>query len=108
LWSVGARGCVVPGVRRVLFPICTGVDAGMMRAEAVGLEMTRAKSTPWAAVVLGAGAEWWPIRNVGIGARVDGHGAVYRPRFVTDPSGLVHKAEPVGVQVLGGLLVRAP
>jgi hypothetical protein len=117
LWSVGARGCVVPEIRpggvsgqlrRVLFPICTGVDAGMMRAEAVGLEMTQAKRTPWAAVVLGAGAEWWPIRNVGIGARVDGHGAVYRPRFVTDPSGLVHKAAPVGVQVLGGLLVRAP
>jgi hypothetical protein len=109
LWSVGARGCVVPEVRRAAFPVCTGVDAGIMRAEGrEGVADPQTARTPWAAVVLGAGAEWWPIRFVGLGARLDGHAAVFRPQFITAPSGRIHQAGAVGLQLLGGLLVRAP
>lgn len=110
LWAVGARGCVVPEVRRAAFPVCAGFDAGAMQANAErGVVVQAPKTTPWAAVVLGAGAEWWPIRHVGLGARVDGHATAYRPEFVTSPSGrTVHRPAVVGLQLLGGLLVRAP
>ena len=80
----------------------------MMRAVGGGDLESLEASTPWAAVVLGGGATWWPIRYVGLGARVDGHAAVFRPEFHTEPSGRIHRASVVGLQVLGGLLVRAP
>jgi hypothetical protein len=80
-----------------------------MRARGGGELDAREASTPWAAVVLGGGVSWWPVRWVGIGARLDGHAAVFRPDFHTEPSGVrIHRAYPVGLQALGGMVVRAP
>lgn len=108
LWSVGPRGCVVPRHREVTFEVCTGVDAGLMHAVGGGgVEPIEAR-TPWAAAVLGAGATWWPIRALGLGARAVGHATLYRPVFHTEPSGEIHRAGAVGVQLLGGILVRIP
>lgn len=109
LWSVGARGCGVPTRATLSFPLCAGLDVGRVRAAGEGDIASRVAFSPWIAFVAGAGATWWWSRFVGIGARVDGHISLRRPRFHTEPQATpIHEASLVGLQALLGLSLRGP
>lgn len=54
LWHVDARGCGVPKVRRVEFPLCAGVEVGAMVGRGRGLAVTMRRRLPWVAAEAGA------------------------------------------------------
>ena len=108
LWSVGVRGCYEPGLSSVVFPLCGGIDAGMMIGRGREVDRPRSAQTAWAAAVGSAGVLWWFSHHVGLGGQVDAHAALHRPAFRIDPGLEAHVARPGGVQGLFGLFVRAP
>ena len=53
LYSGLARGCATPTVGSVQFPVCVGVELGIMRGEGFGVNMAGAANSAWGALVLG-------------------------------------------------------
>lgn len=52
---VGARGCGLPGVGRVAFPLCLGVEGGALRADSRNVDPQRDVHGPWFGAVATAG-----------------------------------------------------
>lgn len=108
LWSVGARGCFAPAVKRVDFPLCAGFEGGQLRARGIGLQVERSASAPWLAVPFGASVMWAPVPRFAFGGGVDGWVAATRPAFVIDDLGPIHRPARAGVRVHLGIEVRLP
>lgn len=60
LWAVGARGCGVPGVRRLEFLLCGGAEVGQVTGRSSGLMPAGEAAVVWAAVVASPGLAWAP------------------------------------------------
>lgn len=106
LWSGAARGCGVLGNKTLEFPLCAGVDAGLMRADGFGGDINRSLVEPWAAAVVAPGLIWVPHPNVGLGLSADAFVALNRPGFTGEERPLLHRPFPVGLRVVGALEVR--
>ena len=106
LWSGAARGCGVLGKTTLEFPLCAGVDAGLMRADGFGGDINRSLVEPWAAAVVAPGLVWMPHPNVGLGLSADAFVALRRPGFTGEERPLLHRAFPVGLRLVAGLEVR--
>lgn len=111
LWSVGARGCGVPGVARVglEFPLCGGVEAGAMRGDPVGDRVDGGVTVrePWVAAGASAGLAWSPRRFIALVAQAELTVPLRRAGFRVGEIEL-HRAGPVGGRGLVGLEARFP
>lgn len=108
LWTVGARGCFAPAVKRVDFPLCAGVEGGQMRARGFGLQLARRAAAPWLAFPVGAAVMWAPVPRFAFGGGVDGFVAATQPAFEIEDLGRVHTANRGGVRIHAGVEVRFP
>jgi len=110
LWAVSARGCVAPAVGTVEIPVCAGIDAGAMHGRGTGdLDPWRSPMAPWVALASGASARWRPRRlgqRLGLWIRGEALVALARPRFGTEPSGIVYSVPVVGGDVVAGVEAR--
>lgn len=106
LWSGTLRGCAVHGSNALEFPLCAGVEAGLMRADGFGGDVNRSLVEPWAAAVLAPGLVWLPHPRVGLGLTADGFVALARPGFTGQERPLLHRAFPVALRMVGALEVR--
>ncbi|MCR9162914.1 MAG: hypothetical protein ACE37F_14445 [Nannocystaceae bacterium] len=106
MWSGAVRGCGVLGKNALEFPLCAGVDAGLMRADGFGGDINRSVVEPWAAAVVAPGLVWMPHPNVGLGVALDAFVGLARPSFSGEARPLLHRAFPVGLRLAGGLEVR--
>lgn len=109
LWSIGGRGCWVPGVARVglEFPLCAGIESGAMHGDPVGDRV--ASPTPsrrfWLAADGSAGLAWAPRRFIAIVVQAELVVPILRAGFrVGDVE--VHRAGPVAGRGLLGLEAR--
>lgn len=50
VWHIDARGCGVPKVKRIEFPLCLGVELGAMTGRGRGLAHTERRRLPWFAL----------------------------------------------------------
>lgn len=64
-----ARGCAELGRRKLLVPICAGIELGSIRASGRGVSDTDEANHLWFALAAGAGVAWVPHPRVAIGAR---------------------------------------
>lgn len=110
-WTIGPRGCVVPAVRTVEFPVCTGLDAGQIRARGFGLRTALRPVAPWVAIPLSASVLWVPAaakRRFAVGPGVEGWVATTRPRFGIDDLGPLYRAARAGVRAWVTVELRLP
>ncbi|MCB9715905.1 MAG: hypothetical protein H6712_18705 [Myxococcales bacterium] len=111
LWSVGTRGCGVPGVARagLEFPLCGGIEAGAMRGDPVGDRVQGGVTgrEPWLAADLGAGLSWSPWRFLAVFVRAELVVPILRAGFRVGEVE-IHRAGPVGGRGLLGLEARFP
>ncbi len=105
-WVAGARGCWAPVVGPVELPICTGIEAGQIRAQGFGLATPQSIAATWVAWPFGASIMWAPHRRVAILAGVEGWVAVARPRFVVADLGALYAPPRAGVRLFAGVEVR--
>jgi hypothetical protein len=114
MWAIGARGCGVPWVRRVEFPLCAGVEAGQQRGHGTGTTVApRGGASPWVAIVLGSQVAWAPrLRRregspVALFFGVDLVVPAMRSSFSVGAEE-VHRAARAGMRALAGVEVRVP
>lgn len=109
LWTLGARGCFAPNVKRVEFPLCAGIEAGQLRARGYGLSVARKATAPWLAFPFGAMVMWAPVPRFAFGGGVDAWVAATRPTFeIEDLGGPVHTSQRAGVRIHASAELRFP
>jgi hypothetical protein len=106
LWSAGLRGCVVPEVGKVSFPLCAGAEAGQMVGRGTGIENPVVGGQPWLGVAIAPHVAWYPIPRLGVVFGADLLVSVLRPGFGIDYVGPLHRAAPVAGRGKLGLEVR--
>jgi hypothetical protein len=63
------QGCFEPGVGRVAFPICGGVELGVLRAAGIGVQNRETVRAFWLGLVAGAGFVGAPLPWLALGLR---------------------------------------
>jgi hypothetical protein len=106
--AIAVRGCGVPAVRRVEFPICAGVEAGSLRGAGTGTTLdARDANIPWVAVLVGPGLRWAVMDRIALGVDLELLAPLVRGGFTIDGTA-VQQIAPVGVQALAGVELRLP
>lgn len=106
-WGIRARGCGVPVVRIVEFPVCGGFEGGQMTARLQGDLTGDDLRRPFGLFTLGAGVGVSPRPFLALMLGVDGVVALTRPRFEVDAL-LLHRPNRLGVRATLGLELRVP
>jgi phenylpyruvate tautomerase PptA (4-oxalocrotonate tautomerase family) len=83
------QGCFEPGVGRFAFPICGGVELGVMRAAGVGVERSETVRALWLGLVAGAGFVGAPLPWLALGVRAELVLTPLRREFTLDDDTLV-------------------
>lgn len=102
------RGCGVPRWRRLEFPICGGVELGLLGAVGRGVEAPRPARELWIAAQLAPGVAWVPSPYVAVSLGLDVLIALRRPGFHVDSLRELARSEPVGLRPMVGLEARFP
>lgn len=108
LWSIDARGCGIPRLGPVSFPVCGGLAAGMLHGRGVGELEPRTARSAWVAVRAGPGIEVWPVRAFGVWLRAEAVFVAARPTFEVPDRGLVWRANVAALDAALGIAVRFP
>lgn len=108
MWAFGARGCGVPQVGRVEFPLCGGLEGGRMIAQGFGVPSPRTIRMPWGAATFGPGLAWKPHKNVALIAQVALGVPFVRARLSIDNLGSIHRTGPVFGRLWFGFEGRFP
>jgi hypothetical protein len=107
-FGIAARGCGVPWIGRVEFPICAGVEAGALRGAGTGTTPDpRRASLPWAAALIGPGLRWAIRDRLAIGLDVELLAPIVRGGF-TIGGDEVSRFTAVGVRGFAALELRLP
>jgi len=81
-WSLGARGCGIPGRGRFEAPLCGGIEAGQVRGAGRGEVTTaREQQSPWLAGVVTVAGRFRVHPRVAIGLALDTLFVPLRARF---------------------------
>ena len=107
-WGVRVRGCGVPVVAIVEFPLCAGFEGGQMTARPLGSSSdNRDDRRGFGLFAAGAAVGISPRPFIALLAGVDGIVALTRPRF--DAGGAqLHQPQRAGVRASLGLELRVP
>lgn len=103
------RGCAVPRLGSLEFPVCLGFEAGGMRGRGSGDAITPANDwRPWLAVVVGPTLAWRFTRRLALLVQADLVVPVVRPSFTVDGFGEVYRAGQAAGRAGLGLEVKFP
>lgn len=104
LAAASGRGCVVPEAAPVRFPICAGLDAGVMIGRGVGADVdARTAVQPWVTVRAGPAIRWRMIPRLALWLGGDVLVPLARPRFHTSGTPDLWAVPGVAGAVVAGL-----
>ncbi len=107
LASAVVRGCGVPGVGSVRFPLCVGLDAGAMTGRGIdGFATVRTARHAWVAARAGAFVAWRLHPRVSLWAGGEAIVPLRIPEFGTDDRASLVVIPRLGVAAVAGLEVR--
>lgn len=107
-WGVRLRGCGVPVVKIVEFPLCGGFEGGQMTSRPLReTTLEGAARRAFGLFAFGGGFGISPRPFIALLAGVDGIVALARPRFES-ASVLLHQPGRIGVRATIGLELRVP
>lgn len=104
--SLTLRGCPVPAMGPVEFPICAGLEGGLVRGEGVGADQAVIRNRPWLAAVVGPALAWVVHPRVALWLRPELVAVLSRPKFGITGLGELHEVAPVGARAELGAEVR--
>lgn len=107
----GVRGCGVPGIDRVglEFPVCGGLEAGLLRGDPVGdrVDAPETSRQPWLAADASAALVWVPRRFLALFVQAELVVPIIRAGFAVGDVE-VHRAGSIAGRGLLGLEARFP
>ncbi|MFV8751013.1 hypothetical protein ACNOYE_10750 [Nannocystaceae bacterium ST9] len=107
-WSLGARGCFVPVARALEFPLCLGIEAGLVRGRGLeSLPRVETASFPWVAGSVAQGLWWAPLDRLALGVELELVLPFTRGSFLVDERE-VERIAGIGVRGLAGVELRLP
>ena len=104
--SGAARGCGLPGLRRVAFPLCLGAEAGALIGQGFGTDITRGGAGAWFGLVAAAGVEIELTRWVALFAGGDLLVNLVRPAFAAQRRATLFRTPRLAGRGLLGLEFR--
>ena len=102
------RGCGVPRWRRLEFPVCAGLELGLLRGVARGVASPRPAGDLWIAAGLGAGAVWRVLENFAVVVGLEVAIGLRRPGFHVETLGELARSQAVGLRPTLGVELRFP
>ncbi len=106
MWAVGARGCGVPGVQRLEFPLCAGLEVGQVLGRSDGLTPEGRARSVWAAVTAGSGLAWAPLPWLAVMLEAEVAVALVRHDWRILGLPRLHRLGPVDLRGFAGLEFR--
>jgi hypothetical protein len=81
LFFGAARGCVTPGSGRWIFPICGGLELGLMRGVGFGVPATKTTSGVWGGVAIGPAVQLRLFSHLSLWVEADASLTLLKPEF---------------------------
>jgi hypothetical protein len=81
LFFGAARGCVTPGSGRWVFPICGGLELGVMRGVGFGVPATSTTTGVWGGVVVGPAVRLQLLSQLSLWVEADASLTLLKPEF---------------------------
>jgi hypothetical protein len=106
LFSAVARGCPVARGGGLEFPICLGLELGVMRGEGFGVEKTDTAHSFWGAVILGPALRAPVSKTLSFWLEADGAFAFLRPGFNVRNLGTLYSPGPGSARIWVGAEIR--
>jgi hypothetical protein len=106
--TASIRGCPMPKVKMIEFPLCVGIEFGGMQGHGIGVEQSVVATRLWAAALVDAGLAWSFTEYLSLWARAQLAVALHQPDFDIENGGQIHKAARAAPRGLVGLEVRFP
>lgn len=106
--AVGLRACVVAPAARLEVSACGGIDGGVMRGRARGVEAARTSLQPWVAASIGPGVDVHVHPALSITARVGLLANVVRPGFRLASGPELYRTPGAAAEMTMGLAFRWP
>lgn len=107
LVSGTARACAMLHARMLTFPICAGVELGVLRGIGVGLGVQPLRSDQWfGELLLGPALRWTLTERMGLWLEVSAAVAWLRPGYHVRGMSELYRLYPANARVLGGLELR--
>ncbi|HXK20479.1 MAG TPA: hypothetical protein VNG33_21865 [Polyangiaceae bacterium] len=106
LFVGAARGCVTPGSGRWLFPICGGVELGLMHGRGFGVETASSTSGLWGGVVIGPAVQFRTTQRLSLWLEADATLTVLRPEFHMRNLETLYAPAPGGSRACAGIEVN--
>jgi len=109
MWNLRVRGCGVPVVATVEFPICGALEGGQVTGRPLGAAAPPETEThAWGAFSLGAAVAWSPRPFIALVLGLDLVAPFVRPRFRVPDGRELHRVGRVGLRTNIGIELRVP
>jgi hypothetical protein len=110
LWTLAGdvRGCAVPRTRTVSFPLCAGVEVGMIAGRSFRVSAPGRGRAPWLALHAGGGLVARVSRRIGITVDAGLVIPVIRASFEIEGIGELHRVGAIGLDANVGVEVIFP
>lgn len=110
LWTLGGdfRGCGVPALPHLGFPLCLGVEAGTIAGRSFDVTVPGRGRAPWVAISASGGLVASLGRRLGLAVAVDLLVPVVRAGFEVEGLGELHRVGAVAMDASIALQVKIP
>lgn len=102
----GARGCLVPAMGKVDFPLCAGVEVGALQGTGFGATRDEASTELWTAGVAGPAARIPLGGSTSLWIGADAVVGVVRPSFFVRNLDQLYRPDPVAARTWAGFELR--
>jgi hypothetical protein len=107
-WTLGPRICGEPGVAKLTFPLCLGLDAGAMHGAGRGVAQRASGMRAMIVLPASVGLAVEVHRVIALTAEAEAGATVLRPSFVIENLGTLYKTPAWMVRAALGVEVRFP
>jgi hypothetical protein len=106
LLTGSVRGCLVPKMGAIDFPICAGAELGVMEGSGFGVARVETSEQLWTAALVGPALRWTLGGPTSVWIAADAVLGIERPAFHMRNLEVLYRPEPVTARAWAGLEVR--
>ena len=106
LFASSLRGCVTPGRERWFFPICGGIELGVLRGAGFGVDATATTTGLWGAVMVGPALQFRMTSRLSLWVEADASLTILSPEFHMRNLGSLYSPQRAGSRAWLGIELK--